>query len=115
MIAYDATNQFLNWNVAGYRLMPIPPAPGPPIVATTPTPVPPGLRTSNFRGVYESILRRYGLDPLVQTEHDVLRAIVEHVNERLSTASSYWEWPQLTFCNIAHSGPHGLRPRSFKA
>jgi hypothetical protein len=97
IVAYDITD-LSNWNVGQYELFipAVPPAPGPPIIITAPIPAPSGLRTSNFRGITGSILRRHGLDPLVQSEHDVLRAIVEHVNDRLETAWGYWEWPQLT-------------------
>jgi hypothetical protein len=94
IVAYDVTD-LSNWNVGQYELFAPGPPPGPPIIITAPFPAPSGLRTTRFGEVYDSILRRHGLDPLVQTEHDVLRAIVEHVNDRLETAWSYWEWPQL--------------------
>jgi hypothetical protein len=94
IVAYDATD-LTNWNVGQYDLFASVGPPGPPIIITAPFPAPSGLRTSNFGEVSDSILRRHGLDPLVSTEHDVLRAVVEHVNNRLETAWSYWEWPQL--------------------
>jgi hypothetical protein len=95
-VAFDNTNA-ANWNVAGYlSIPPVAAPPGPPIVITGPSPTMPGLRTTPFKSVYETVLRRHGLDPLVSTEHDVLRAICEHINNRLETAWGYWEWPQLT-------------------
>jgi hypothetical protein len=95
IIAYDITDS-ANWNNGQYDVIALGPPAGPEVVVTVPTPAPPGLRTSKFKSVYESILRRHGLDPLVQTEHDVLRAVCEHINNRCETAWGYWEWPQLT-------------------
>jgi hypothetical protein len=93
IVAYDYTD-VNNWNVGQYDVFAAVGPPGPPIIITVPFGLV-GLRTVNFGEVYDSILRRHGLDPLVQTEHDVLRAVVEHINDRIETAWSYWEWPQL--------------------
>jgi hypothetical protein len=97
IVAFDATNPG-NWNVGQYKLIgSAAPAPGPPIIIKTPTLVPSGLRTVKFKGVVDSILRRHGFDPLGDAvTHDTVRAIVEHINERMITAFNYWEWPQLT-------------------
>jgi hypothetical protein len=51
----------------------------------------------SFRSIYDSILRRHGLDPIGDAiNHDTLRAVVQHINTRVDTAWTYWEWPQLT-------------------
>jgi hypothetical protein len=95
IVAFDNTDP-ANWNNGQYDVIALGPPAAPAVVVTVPTPAPPWLRTTKFQSVYESILRRHGLDPLVSTEHDVLRAVNEHINNRIETAWGYWEWPQLT-------------------
>src|SRR5947207_3328382 len=97
IIVYDNTD-VTNWNPGQYRVAALATPPGPSIFITAPAFAPVGLRTVTYRSVYESILRRHGLDPVGDAvTHDTLRAVTEHINTRLSFAWHYWEWPQLTF------------------
>jgi hypothetical protein len=55
------------------------------------------MRTVSFQSVYESVLRRHGLDPLGDAiTHDTARAITENINERTATAWTMWDWPELS-------------------
>ena len=95
IIAYELGN-LSNWNVGQYKLGLIGTAPSFPVTLVQPTFAPLGLRTVTFKSVYRAIMRRHGLNPLADAvTHDTLRAIVEHINDRVNTAWNYWEWPQL--------------------
>jgi hypothetical protein len=55
------------------------------------------MRTIPFQTVYESILRRHGLDPVGdRVTHDTARAIAQHVNKRIRQAWTYWDFPELS-------------------
>jgi hypothetical protein len=55
------------------------------------------MRTIPFQTVYESILRRHGLDPVGDAlTHDTARAIAQHVNKRIRQAWTYWDFPELS-------------------
>jgi len=92
LVVWDVTNT-ANWNVGQYKQALVGTA-----VVTPPTHVCPDFpfRTVNFRKVWESIIRRHGLDPIVHIEHDIVRSVVERINDRMATAWIFWEWPQLS-------------------
>jgi hypothetical protein len=57
------------------------------------------LRTIPFKGVYEQIVSRLGLDPSQAVPHNLWQAIPRNLNKWLRNAWTYWEWPYLEQCD----------------
>src|SRR5262245_51357903 len=55
------------------------------------------MRTVTFQSVYESVVRRHGLDPSSDAiTQNTARTIAERINERVRTGWTYWPFPELT-------------------
>jgi hypothetical protein len=56
-------------------------------------------RAIPFKGVYEGIVSRLGLDPTQPVPHNLYQAIPRNLTKEVRTAWTYWEWPYIEVCD----------------
>lgn len=69
---------------------PTPPPPVPP-----PSPVQSAIgREGSFRRAFNRVILKLGKDPFKPLPYELTRAVVEHINQRVSVICPIWRWPE---------------------
>ncbi len=52
------------------------------------------MRTTQFKDVFDTVVRLHGRDPRKNVNSDMSAAIVDHINDRVKTICQAWLWPE---------------------
>jgi hypothetical protein len=52
------------------------------------------MRTIPFKQIFDKVIRLHGRNPRTAINSDIADALVEHINNRVSTICSLWLWPE---------------------
>lgn len=72
------------------------------------------MRITTFKSVFDGVVRRLGYDPLKPVPSDIQRQVTEHINERISSAWNYWDWPDIAVTQERAFRPIWSATRQFK-